>query len=113
MATDASYVDYVLGQLSSSGEVTLRRMFGEYALYLGGKTVALVCDNQCFLKRTPGSIAMLGDAATGSPYPGAKPHYVIDEQLEDRDLAIALLRAVAGDLPLPKAKKKPGIAPSS
>ncbi|MCK7502621.1 MAG: TfoX/Sxy family protein [Comamonadaceae bacterium] len=35
-------------------------MFGEYAIYLDGKVVALVCDNQFFVKPTDAGRALLG-----------------------------------------------------
>ena len=49
-----------------------RKMFGEYALYLDGKVVALVCDDQLFLKPTPGRWPCCPTARPAPPYPGAK-----------------------------------------
>jgi TfoX/Sxy family transcriptional regulator of competence genes len=50
MATDASFAEYVLEQIALPRRAEARRMFGEYALYVDGKVVALLCDDQLFLK---------------------------------------------------------------
>lgn len=93
MASDAGYVDDVLEQAALGTALTCKKMFGEYALYLDGKVVALVCDNQVFVKPTAAGRALLGEVVEQAPYPGGKPHYLIDEGLEDRTLLQRLLRA--------------------
>ena len=53
MASDQSFVDYICEQADLPGRFSFRKMFGEYALYLDGKVIALVCDNLLFVKPTP------------------------------------------------------------
>jgi len=107
MATTQNTIDFLLDQLSRAGEVSARKMFGEYCLYLDGKPVALVCDDQLFLKPTTTGRAMLKQVIEGSPYPGAKPHLLISGDLwEEREWLCALVRATARELPLPKPKVK-------
>jgi TfoX/Sxy family transcriptional regulator of competence genes len=116
MSSDASFVEYVQGQLSGAGVIGFRRMFGEYAMYCDAKVVALVCDNQLFVKPTISGRALLGAAARdGVPYPGAKPWLLIGDELEDRLLLSRLIRATAAELPLPKPKtpKPPPAAPGA
>jgi TfoX/Sxy family transcriptional regulator of competence genes len=105
MATSAATIDHLLDLLSAAGDLTARKMFGEYALYLDGKVVALICDDTLFLKPTPSAVALLPDVEQGPPYPGAKPQLVLTDTLDNTDLAIRALRAVADDLPPPKPKK--------
>ncbi|WP_284568325.1 TfoX/Sxy family protein [Xanthomonas graminis] len=105
MASDASYVDYVLEQAALGAALTCKKMFGEYALYLDGKVVAFVCDNQVFVKPTAAGRALLGEVVEQAPYPGGKPHYLIDEGLEDRTVLQRLLRATAQALPASKPAK--------
>jgi TfoX/Sxy family transcriptional regulator of competence genes len=105
MASDASYVEYVMEQAALGAALTCKKMFGEYALYLDGKVVAFVCDNQVFVKPTAAGRALLDDVVEQAPYPGGKPHYLIDEGLEDRSLLQRLLRATAQALPAPKLAK--------
>jgi DNA transformation protein len=72
MSTQPSTIDYLLEQLASAGSVSARKMFGEYGLYCDGKIVALVCDDQFFLKPTPEGRAFLGEAVDEQPaYGGA------------------------------------------
>jgi DNA transformation protein and related proteins len=117
MATDSAFAQHVCDQLSDLGEVSCRKMFGEYALYLGDRVVALICDNQLFLKPTEAGRALLGAPAEAPPYPGAKPYFVLDEHLDDRQLLSATFSATAAALPAPRPKSgrkpKPPKAPPS
>lgn len=44
MASTQDFAEYVLDQLGEK-DFSVRKMFGEYALYCEGKVVGLVCDN--------------------------------------------------------------------
>jgi DNA transformation protein and related proteins len=105
MASDANFVEYVRDQISAAGQVSLRKMFGEYAIYCDGKIVGLVCDNQFFVKPTTAGRAIVAQVVEASPYPGAKPHFLVDKQLDDRDWMTNLIRRTARELPAPKPKK--------
>ena len=85
--------------------VTAKAMFGEYALYLDGKVVALICDDTLFVQDLPASRAHLGEAPTGAPYPGAKPHIDASAALDDPETLARALRALAEVLPAPKPRK--------
>jgi len=39
------------------------------------------------------------------PYPGAKPHFLIGEELDDQRAMAELIRLTASELPLPAPKK--------
>jgi TfoX/Sxy family transcriptional regulator of competence genes len=105
MASDQGFVDYVCEQLRGSGKVTHRKMFGEYAIYLDEKVVALVCDNQLFVKPTAAGRALLGEPGEAPPYPGAKFHFLIEGELDDADFMAELVRATDRELPAAKPKK--------
>jgi TfoX/Sxy family transcriptional regulator of competence genes len=106
MASSQSFVDFVLEQASGAGAVRARKMFGEYAIYLGGPMIALVCDDRPFVKPTPAGRALLGAPNEAPPYRNAKPHFLIEEELlEDRDLLAELFRITDAHLPPPKPKK--------
>jgi TfoX/Sxy family transcriptional regulator of competence genes len=105
MTTDRKTVDYLLEQMVAAGAVTARPMFGEYGVYCDGKMVAIIADEQLFIKPTPGGRALASDAGEGSPYPGAKPQLLIDaDRWEDRDWLSDLVRVTAAELPAPKPK---------
>jgi TfoX/Sxy family transcriptional regulator of competence genes len=105
MATDPDFIEYVHAQSGLGEALSSKKMFGEYALYLDGKVVGLACDNQLFLKPTAAGRALLHEVIEQPPYPGAKPHYLLADALEDTDALQRLLRATADALPMPKLKK--------
>jgi TfoX/Sxy family transcriptional regulator of competence genes len=111
MASDPSQLDHVLDLLAPLPGLTQRRMFGEYALYHFGKVVAFLCDNRLYLKPTEAGRAAIGAVTEGFPYPGAKPHFLVDELLDDRERLIAAWLATSAALPEPKPKPKPGPKP--
>ena len=45
MTSQQSTVDFVIDQISDVGDVSAKKMFGEYGIYCGGKMVALMCDD--------------------------------------------------------------------
>lgn len=106
MATSPNTIAFLLDQLSGAGDVSAKKMFGEYCLYLAGKPVGLVCDDQLYLKPTKAGQVLLQRVVEGSPYPGAKPHLLITaDQWEEAEWLCDLVRATAKELPLPKPKK--------
>ena len=109
MATEQNTIDFLLDQLSKLGEVSTKKMFGDYCLYLSGKPVGLVCDDQLFLKPTKAGAKLAAKVVEAPPYPGAKPHLLITaDQWEDSEWLCELVRATDRELPMPKPKiKKP------
>ena len=53
MASNIEFVQYVCEQIGKAGFISYRMMFGDYCIYCDKKPVALVCDNQFFVKVTP------------------------------------------------------------
>jgi TfoX/Sxy family transcriptional regulator of competence genes len=105
MASDLDFVEYVCDQISAAGRIAFRKMFGEYAIYCEGKVVALVCDNQFFVKPTAGGRVVVGDVAEAPPYPGAKLYWLIGDRLDEREWIANLIRITERELPPPKPKK--------
>lgn len=69
MASDRRTIDYILDQIASAGDVAAKPMFGEYGLYVDGRMVALVCDDQLFVKPTPSGRAIAPEAPRHIPMP--------------------------------------------
>ncbi len=112
MATSESTIDYLLDQLSDLSDVSAKKMFGEYCLYLAGKPIGLVCDEQLFLKPTNVARAMISDVVEGSPFPKARPHILVTADFwEDGDWLSKLVQATANELPVPKPKSEKGKVP--
>ncbi len=105
MASRQTTVDYLVEQMAGSGTVTAKKMFGEYGLYCDGKLVALVCDDQLFVKPTAAGKAFAGSVPEAPPYPGAKLCLLISgERWDDREWLSRLVAVTADGLP---ASKKP------
>ena len=121
MASKQATVDFILEQMAEAGDVSARKMFGEYGVYCGGKVVALVCDDQLFVKPTVAGQAFIGKVTEGLPYPGAKPWFLVTGgHWENGDWLSELIRVTARELPMPvrrrsvkeKVKKKAKAKPS-
>jgi TfoX/Sxy family transcriptional regulator of competence genes len=107
VATDRSFVEYAIEQSGLAGELTVNRLFGEFALYLDGKVVAFACDNSLLLKPSAAMPEVVSRLPGRPPYPGAKDYPVLDELLDDPDLLRSVLLATAAALPAPKPKGPP------
>lgn len=106
MASDQRFVDFVLEQIENAGEITAKKMFGEYGIYSNGKIFGLICDNKLFIKPTKGGKEFIGDVVEVPPYPGAKPIFLIHDKIDDREWLSELVRISVKELPDPKPKKK-------
>lgn len=105
MASDIEFVDFIVDQVSHIGEVVYKKMFGEYALYCNGKVVGLICKNKLFVKITEAGKEFAGDIDEASPYKGARPSFLIQEQVDDKEWISKLIEVTEKDLPKPKPKK--------
>lgn len=105
MATEKATVEGLIDLLSPVGEITAKRMFGEYALYVGGKVFAFVCDDTLFLKPLPEIAGLLPEAEMAPAYPGSKDYYAVTSDLDEPERVVAAVRMMAGLLPEPKPKK--------
>ena len=108
MASDQNYVDFIVDQLEDVGQISFKKMFGEYGIYSNGKLFALVCDNKLFIKPTQGGRIFMKEVVEAPPYPGAKLSFLIEDKLEDRNWISNLARITIKELPEPKPKKKKG-----
>ena len=111
MSSDRSFVDHVCEQSGLAPGLSARAMFGEYGLYLDGKLIALICDNQLFVKPTPAGRRLVPAAPEAPPYSGAKPCLVVDEAIDTPDLLRSLFVATADALPAPGPKAVKVAAP--
>ena len=106
MASTQRTVEYLLEQLAGAGDVSARKMFGEYALYCEGKVVAFICDDRLYIKPTAPGRDLLGEITLGQPYPGAKDYFEIaGEEWADAEALVTIVRTTAAAIPLPAPKK--------
>ena len=65
-----------------------------------------VRNDRLFFKPTEGGRAYIGDVVEAPPYPGAKPIFLIEGQLEDGEWLSELVRITTRELPAPKPQKR-------
>ena len=106
MASNTDFVQYIVDQCSGAGEITAKKMMGDYCIYCDGVIFGLICDNNLYIKPTYQGAAQLKEVVMRSPYPGAKEHFLITD-VDDRDYLTAIIKATMPALPKPKAKKNP------
>lgn len=105
MSSNPTTIAYIVDQLASlSPHIRSHKMFGEYALYYHDRVIALVCDDTLFVKMTNQGKSLLGsDYREGIPYPGAKPHIKVEEEvLNNRELLCQLITTTYHNLPIKK-----------
>lgn len=104
MATSVEYAEFVCSQLSGIGNIRMKKMFGEYCIYVNEKPIVLCCDEICYIPKHPVIDELMADAECGYPYEGAKERYILDiDHSSEAKKIVSLLEAVT---PLPKPKKK-------
>ncbi len=106
MASNQNFVDFVIEQITNAGEITAKKMFGEYGIYADGKLFGLICDNKLFIKPTTSGRTYIGNVVEAPPYEGAKPSFLIEEQIEDSKWLSELISISLRELPSAKPKKK-------
>ena len=105
MASTQDYAQYIADQCAGAGDITLKRMFGEYGIYCDGKLFGLICDDHFYMKPTEAGRALLRTLDLCPPYPGAKDYFYIDE-VDDHEYLSQLVSASYKELPMQKQRKK-------
>jgi TfoX/Sxy family transcriptional regulator of competence genes len=106
MATQQRTIDYLIEQATGAGIVSAKPMFGEYGVYVDGKMIGSVCDDQLFVKPTATGRAHAEPVSDAPPYPGAKPQMLIEaDRWDDAEWLGNLLRVTAAELPTSKPRK--------
>ena len=104
MSCHPDFVEYIADQCSGAGEITVKKMFGDFGIYCDGVIFGLICDDCFHLKPTDAGRAMLRSVELRPPYEGAKDYFYIAD-VDDRDYVSELVRVTCKHLPLPKRRK--------
>ena len=72
MTNDRNFIEYVTDQIDDGCDITWRMMFGGCTVYSKGKVVALICDDQLFVKPTEAGRAYIGEVRRGAAVPRRK-----------------------------------------
>lgn len=106
MATSKEYHDYMVDSLCRIGNISTKKMMGEYCIYYRDKLVGDICDNTLLLKPTESVLRLMPDADRAYPYKGSKTLMVVVDDVENTELMEAVLNAMYEELPEPKKKVK-------
>ena len=104
MASTQEFVDFACEQIKGTGEITYKKMFGEYMIYVNSKPVLLLCDNTVYVKMLDEIKQEMQGESTGAPYNGAKLHYILD--IDNSEFSKKIVSILEPITPLPKPKKK-------
>ena len=104
MASDASYLNFILEQLSELDSVTYRSMMGEYLLYYKGRLFGGIYDNRFLVKAVDAAERYMRTIRFETPYPGAKEMLLVDD-VDSKAYLTGLLNAMLPELPAGKPKK--------
>lgn len=107
MATDKTYIQYIMDSLSMPDDISYRPMMGEYVVYYKQKVIGGIYNNRFLIKPVKSVQEMLPDAQYETPYEGAKDMVLVEEP-ENRDFLRTLFDAMYEELPFPKKRAKKG-----
>ena len=108
MASSADFVQYIADQCAGAGEITVKKMFGDYGIYCNGTIFGLICDDRFYLKPTEAVRPLLRTLDLQPPYEGAKPYFYIAD-VDDHAYLSMLVSESCKALPEPKPKKAKGL----
>ena len=121
MATSKEFHDYIVENLQKIGNVSTRKMMGEYCVYYQGPSVSAedmsgictgakkligdICGNCLFLKPTESVLRLMPDADRAYPYEGSKSLMVVVDDVENTERMAEVLNSMYEELPEPKKKR--------
>ena len=105
MACSSDFVQYIADQCGGAGEITVKKMFGEYGIYCNGKIFGLICDDCFYLKPSEEVRKLLRVEELRPPYGGAKDYFYIAD-VDDRDYLSQIVCETCKALPEPKNKRR-------
>lgn len=104
MATSPEYALFVENQFRGLDGFSMRRMFGEYAIYLQGRVLGFLGNEQILLQDTPTARKLLPDAERRELFPGSKLFIVFPDE-GNAHLLKSVSQAMWEELPIPKPRK--------
>ncbi|MBP5708756.1 MAG: TfoX/Sxy family protein [Bacteroidales bacterium] len=105
MACNTDFVQYIVDQCSGAGEITVRKMMGDYCIYCDGILFGVICDNNLYIKVTDEGKSLLKEIVLRPPYEGAKDYFYISD-VDDSDYLSDIIKITVKTLPIPKKKKR-------
>lgn len=104
MATSKEYALFVENQFRGLEGFALKRMFGEYGMYLQGRVLGFLADEQILLQSTPTAMRLLPEAERRELFPGSKLFIVFPDE-GNSQLLKSVSMAMLDELEFPKPRK--------
>ena len=104
MATSREYAFFVENLFRGVDGFSMKRMFGEYGIYLQGRVLGFLCDEQILLQDTPTARKLLPDAEKKELFPGSKLFIIFSDE-GNHHLLQSVAQAMWEELPVPKPRK--------
>ncbi len=98
MATTKEYHDYIIECLNKAGQVTSKKMMGEYCLYCKGTLFGGIYDNRFLVKQTETSKKLLAECPLELPYEGSKSPMFLVSEFENADFMKQLLEGMIKEI---------------
>ena len=92
MACNADFVQFIVDQCSGAGDITVRKMMGDYCIYCNGVL-------------TEAGEAVLEEVELRQPYEGAKDYFYVGN-VDNRDYLEDIVKATLPELLSPKARSR-------
>ncbi len=105
MASSQEYLDFIIEQLYILGDISYRKMMGEYILYYREKIFGGIYDDRFLVKITNASRKLMPESIEELPYDGAKPMLLVDS-VDNKEFLYQLIINMYEELPNSKVKKK-------
>ena len=105
MASNSDFVQYIVDQCAGAGEISVRKMMGDYCIYCNGILFGLICDNNLYIKVTKAGESVLEEVVLRPPYEGAKDYFYISD-VDNPDYLVRIIKTTLPELPSPKAPKR-------
>ena len=104
MATSREYALFVENLFRGVDGFSMKRMFGEYGIYLQGRVLGFLCDEQILLQDTPTARKLLPNAERKELFPGSKLFIIFSDE-GNHHLLQSVAQAMWEELPVPKPRK--------
>lgn len=104
MATSREYALFVENLFRGVDGFSMKRMFGEYGIYLQGRVLGFLCDEQILLQDTPTARKLLPDAERKELFPGSKLFIIFSDE-GNHHLLQSVAQAMWEELPVPKPRR--------
>ncbi|MEG0330503.1 MAG: hypothetical protein RR624_08760 [Longicatena sp.] len=104
MSTSIDFITYVCDQIQDTGNISYKKLFGEYMVYVNNKPILLVCNNCIYVKMYPELKDILKDCPRGIPFYWAIEDYMLD--VDDRELLIRVVNLLEPIIVVPYKKHK-------